>query len=60
MPINKPGQVTDDENAADRDPNMVGPQATQVIQDRRAGRMTPSWQYDEKTPFYGRKYDQKS
>jgi hypothetical protein len=53
MPINKAGQVTDDENAAASDPNMVGPQATQAIQDRRAGMMTPSWQYDEKTPHTG-------
>lgn len=49
-----PGQETDDENSAASDPNLVGPQATQGIEDRRAGGMTPCWEYSQKDPFYGK------
>lgn len=53
MPINKAGQVTDDENRDPGDPNMVGPQATQPVQDRRAGLMDASCEYGVLTEYQG-------
>ena len=50
------GQRTDEENRSAADPNLVGPQATQGVKDARAGKMTDSWEYDQNTPFYGKKY----
>lgn len=38
--IDKKGQVTDDENMAQSDPNLVGPQETQGVRDDRAGPMS--------------------
>lgn len=55
--IDKKGQVTDDENAAASDPNLVGPQATQAVQNRTAGMMTPCSEYDQTSSDHGaRKY----
>lgn len=47
MPINKPGQVTDDENSSKSDPNLVGSGATKPVRDERAGKMTRSCEYGE-------------
>lgn len=53
MPINRAGQVTDDENASPGDPNMVGPQKTQPVQDRRAGPMSPTCEYGDLDTYQG-------
>jgi hypothetical protein len=53
---NKAGQVTDDENKQTAgDPNLVGSQDTQAVQDRRAGSMTPTHEYDQMEESAGRK-----
>lgn len=59
MAASKKAQVqnenSDNEANSPGDPNLVGFPATAPVQDRRAGSMTPSVQYDEKAPFAGRK-----
>lgn len=45
------GQRTDDENTAGENPNLGGSQATSPIQDRRAGAMTPTSEYDQQEEF---------
>jgi hypothetical protein len=46
-----PDQKTDDENSTASDPNLVGRQETQRVRDDRAGKMTPSDEYNHNEPF---------
>lgn len=47
-------QDGDSESINPGDPNLVGKQASAPVQDRRAGSMTPTWEFDQVEPVSGR------
>jgi hypothetical protein len=46
-------QSADRSQNSDKDPNLAGTPDTKPVEDRRAGSMTPSCEYDQNAPFAG-------
>lgn len=44
-----------DENSKAGDPNMCGSSQSKKVNDRPAGRFSPSQEYDQNEPFHGPK-----